>query len=80
MSHEPSTINNRLIHEVFDYILLVLDVPKQSFHVFRNILVHIQDFEIVLDGSSSFVGARLFGNANKLQFHNFEIYTHNIKK
>ena len=30
MSHEPSSINNRLINDLFDYILQVLDIPKKQ--------------------------------------------------
>ena len=38
VNHEPLTIKNQM-NELFDYILLVLDIPKESYHVFRKILV-----------------------------------------
>ena len=61
MSHEPLTINNRLIVELCDYILKVLDIPKKSFHAFQEDIGPISKiFKICLDGSSSVDGAHLF--------------------
>ena len=45
MSHEPFTINRRLINELFDYILYVLDIPKTYLTFSGRYWPHIQDFQ-----------------------------------
>ena len=73
LSHEPLTINNGLINDLFDYILYVIDIPKKSFRAFRKTLVQTI-FEMFSDGSSSLFGPHFFQNCQNCGFQHFEIH------
>ena len=73
MSHEPLTTNNRLINDLFDYILYVIDIPKKSFRAFRKTLVQTI-FEMFSDGSSSLFGPHVFQICQNCGFQHFEIH------
>ena len=53
------------------------DLPHFHFMLLINIDPIFKIFKICVDGSSSFVGARLF---QKLEHQNSEVYKHNISK
>ena len=55
-------------------------LPHFHFIFFDRYEIHIQYFEILLNETASFIGARLFGNV-LLGFQTFDIYKiHNFEK
>ena len=53
-------------------------IAKIVFHIFIDIDLISKIFKILLDGSSGFVGARLFQKCQRLGFPNFEIYKNTL--
>ena len=81
MSLELLTTNRRLINELFDYTLNVLSITKQTFHVFKKILLPYPRFSRFHWRDLHDLSVPVFSHKIKiLDVHQFGIYKNNIFK